>query len=36
MQIYAIWAMQCLSHVSEINAELPRGTELNVLLNLFG
>ena len=35
MQLYAIWAVQCPSHISEIYAELPRRTELNVLLNLF-
>ena len=33
--MYAILAVQCPSHLSEINAELPRGTELNVLLNLL-
>ena len=36
MQMYAIWAVQCPHDISEINAELPRGTELNVLLNQFG
>ena len=36
MPRYAIWAMQCPSHVSENNAELPRGTKLDILLNLFG
>ena len=35
MQTYAIWTVQCSSYISEINAELPRGTEPNVLLNLF-
>ena len=30
------WAVQCSSHISEINAELPRGTELDILLHLFG
>ena len=34
--MHAFWAVQCPHHVSEINAELPRETELNVLLNLFG
>ena len=36
MQMYAIWAVQCPSHISQINAELPRGTELDILPNLFG
>ena len=36
MQMHAIWAVQCPSHISEINAELPRGTKLDILLNLFG
>ena len=27
---------QCPSHISEVNAELPRRAELNVLLNLLG
>ena len=36
MQTYAIWSVQCPSYISGINAELPRGTEPNVLLNLFG
>ena len=36
MQTHAIWAVQCPSHVSEISAELPRGTKLDILLNLLG
>ena len=28
--------MQCPCQFSEVNAELPRGTEPDVLLNLFG
>ena len=36
MQMYAIQAVQHPSHISEINAELPRRTEFNLLLNLFG
>ena len=36
MWMYTIHAVQCSSHVSEINAELPRGTEPDILLNLFG
>ena len=36
MQTYAIWDVQCLSHVSETNAELPRETKLDMPLNLFG
>ena len=36
MQMHAIWAVQCPSLISEINAELPGGTELDILLNLFG
>ena len=33
---YAIRAVQCPSQISKVNAELPRGTELDILLNLFG
>ena len=36
MQTDAIQAVQCPSHFSEINAEMPRRTKLNILLNLFG
>ena len=36
MQMYAIWAVQCPCHFSEVNAELPRGTEPDILLNMFG
>ena len=36
MQMYAIQTVQCPSHISGINAELPRGTECNVLLTLLG
>ena len=36
MQIYVFWAVQCPIHISEIKAELPRGTGLDILLNLFG
>ena len=32
----AIQAVQCPSHFSEINAELPKRTKLNILLYLFG
>ena len=34
--MYAIWAVQCPWHLSKVNAELPRGTEPDILLNLFG
>ena len=34
--MYAIWAVQCPCHFSKVNAELPRGTEPDILLNLFG
>ena len=33
--MYAIWAVQCTCHFLEVNAELPRGTEPDVLLNLL-
>ena len=33
--MYAVPAVQCPSHVSEINAELPRGTKLDIQVNLF-
>ena len=36
MQMYAIWTAQCPSHVSKVNAELPRGTEPDIMLNLLG
>ena len=36
MQTYAIQAVQCPCHFSKVNAELPSGTEPDVLLNLFG
>ena len=35
MWIYAIWAVQCPSHISEIHAELHKGSELNILPNLL-
>ena len=35
-KIYAFQAVQCPSDISEINAELPRGTKLDILLNLLG
>ena len=34
--MHAVQAVQCPCHFSEINAELPRGTEPDILLNLFG
>ena len=36
MQTYVVHAVQCPSHISEINVELPRRTDFNMLLNLFG
>ena len=33
---YAIQAVQCPCHFSKVNAELLRGTEPDILLNLFG
>ena len=36
VQTDSVQAVQCLSNFSEINAELPRRTKLNIQLNLFG
>ena len=36
MQKYAIQAVHHLCHFLEVNAELPRGIEPEILLNLFG
>ena len=36
MQTYAIWVVQCPCHFSKVNAELPRGTESDILLNQSG
>ena len=34
--MYTIQTVLCLCHFSNVNAELPRGTEPDILLNLFG
>ena len=36
MQTYASWTVPYPSYVSKINADLAKGTESNILFNLFG
>ena len=36
MQTYVLQAVQCPCHILEINAEIPRRIELNILLTLLG
>ena len=34
--MFAIWVVQCPCHLTKVNAELPRGTDPDILLTLFG